>query len=218
MPYYPLSQIQTNFQTDGTELQTPDGEPYVGFYYKVSTGKKYTGKSPQAGGNLELSTLQIDDFTPDESITVTSKYQITEAFPLGDIDPGIAPEYKTTANVYFEYVNLNKPQPTVSVPYFNPNYPTNEDYTVGEFRRYFCKRANNIIYLEIDELQYTLIVDKSPSIMWSTYIPFYIPWSISGDVNQVETTNQKIVLLTSFRNKLPKLGDYLKFNYLKYYK
>ena len=54
--------------------------------------------------------------------------------------------------------------------------------------------------------------------MWSTYIPFYIPWSISGDVNQVETTNQKIVLLTSFRNKLPKLGDYLKFNYLKYYK
>ena len=218
MPYYPLSQIQTNFQTDGTELQTPDGEPYVGFYYKVSTGKKYTGKSPQAGGNLELSALQIDDFTPDESITVTSKYQITEAFPLGDIDPDISPEYKTTANVYFEYVNLNKPQPTVSVPYFNPNYPTNEDYTVGEFRRYFCKRANNIIYLEIDELQYTLIVDKSPSIMWSTYIPFFIPWSISGDINQVETTNQKIVLLTSFREKLPKLGDYLKFNYLKYYK
>ena len=41
---------------------------------------------------------------------------------------------------------------------------------------------------------------------------------ISGDKNQVETTNRNIVELATFRRKLPKLGDYLKFNYLKYYK
>ena len=215
MPYYPLSQIQTNFQTDGTELETSDGVPYVGFYYKVSTGKKYTGSSPQSGGNQELFTISINELPPEET---TSKPQIIEAFAPGDIDPYVNPYYQETQQIYNEYVNLTSFPKTTTPPYFNPNYPTDEDYTIGEFRRYFCKRANNIIYLEIDKTQYDLMIQKSPLIMWSTYIPFNIPWSISGDKDKVATINKNIVKLTSFRNKLPKLEAYLKDNYLKYYK
>tara|TARA_R110000823_G_scaffold49745_2_gene125367 strand:+ start:137 stop:955 length:819 start_codon:yes stop_codon:yes gene_type:complete len=218
MPYYPLSQIQTNFQTDGTELETSDGVPYVGFYYKVSTGKKYTGSSPQSGGNQELFTISINEEVPNENTEENSNSQIIEAFALGDIDPYVNPKYQATENVYFEYVNLTSSPKTTTPPYFNPNYPTDEDYTIGEFRRYFCKRANNIIYLEIDKTQYDLMIQKSPLIMWSTYIPFNIPWSISGDKDKVATINKNIVKLTSFRNKLPKLEAYLKDNYLKYYK
>jgi len=54
--------------------------------------------------------------------------------------------------------------------------------------------------------------------MFAMYIPFTLPWNISGDKNKVATTNENIVKLTTFRKKLPKLGDYLKHNYIKYYK
>ena len=103
-------------------------------------------------------------------------------------------------------------------PYFNPNYPTDEDYTIGEFRRYFCKKSNNIIYIEIDKVQFDLLLNKDSKILWSMYIPFAIAWNISGDKDKVATINKNIVELTAFRNRLPKLGDYLKHNYIKYYK
>lgn len=216
MPYYPLSQIKTNLQTDGSTYQTPDGNPYSGFYYEVANGKLFTGKSPQSGANLELTLLREQQSTAqDESQTQS---QIVPAFNPGDPDPKIAEQYQKTFNVYREYTNLSTIQPTILSPYYNPNFPTDEDYTIGEFRRYFTKRANSIMYLEIDKIQYDLIVNEDSSIMWSLYIPFEMPWSISGDKNQVATTNENIVKLTSFRNKLPKLGDYLKNNYIKYYK
>mgnify|MGYP003646912707 CR=1 FL=1 len=218
MPYYPLSQIKTNLQTDGTEYQTSDGTPYVGFYYKVSNGKLYTGKSPQAGENRELSIQQINQFPTDLSPNINPKNQIIPAFPDGDPDPTINPIYQETSHIYNEYNNLVKHPATVFTPYFNPTYPTEQDYNIGEFRRYFVKRSNNIIYLEIDKPQYDLIINKNPSIMWSMYIPFTLPWNISGDKNQVATINKNLVELTSFRRKLPKLGDYLKHNYIKYYK
>lgn len=218
MPYYPLSQISTNLQTDGTEYQTSDGTPYIGFYYKISTGKIYTGKSPQSGNNIELFPLTINDSPTNESLSSNPKTQIIEAFPFGDSDPNINPIYQETYNVYAEYSSLSPTQKTVYKPYFNPNYPTDEDYTIGEFRRYFCKRANDIIYLEIDKVQYDLIVNKDISIMFAMYVPFVLPWNISGDKDKVATTNKNIVELTAFKNRLPKLGDYLKHNYIKYYK
>lgn len=218
MPYYPLSQIKTNLQTDGTEYQTPDGIPYSGFYYEVSNGKLFTGKTPQAGGNQLLSVQQQNQFPEESPLNQNFRSQTVTAFPEGDADPTVNPKYQITGYVYNEYNNLTPPLKTTSNPYFNPTYPTDQDYIIGEFRRYFIKRANNIIYLEIDKEQYDLIISNNPSINSTMYIPFTLPWNISGDKNQVETTNRNIVELTTFRRKLPKLGDYLKFNYLKYYK
>ena len=63
MAYFPLSQIQTNLYTDGTEYETSDGRAYTGYYFKTSTGKLYTGRTPQDLPNLDLfiqKTNQID--------------------------------------------------------------------------------------------------------------------------------------------------------------
>ena len=49
------------------------------------------------------------------------------------------------------------------------------------------------------------------------YQPFTITWVLTGNKEQVEKTNRNIVELASFRQKLPRFGDYLKFDYLKYY-
>ena len=45
MAYYPKTKIQTNLFTNGELVKTSDLSPYVGSYYKLSTGQKYVGKS-----------------------------------------------------------------------------------------------------------------------------------------------------------------------------
>ena len=60
MPYYPKSQIQTGIYTNGGEfiLSTTD-EIYVGYYYELSNGEKYTGKTPDEKPNILLKDISI---------------------------------------------------------------------------------------------------------------------------------------------------------------
>jgi hypothetical protein len=95
--------------------------------------------------------------------------------------------------------------------------PTQQDYQNGEFRRYFCKKTNEIIYIETDKATYDKLVAKDVQIAWPLYQPFNIPWQLTGNREQVERTNRNIVELTSFQNSLPRLADYLRFNFTKYY-
>ena len=47
--YFPKSQITTNLYTNGGTYvykDSPEGEYYIGFYFKTSKGKYYTGKNP----------------------------------------------------------------------------------------------------------------------------------------------------------------------------
>jgi hypothetical protein len=49
-------------------------------------------------------------------------------------------------------------------------------------------------------------------------LTFTITWILTGNKEQVAKINKNIVELASFRQKLFRFGDYLKFDYLKYYK
>jgi hypothetical protein len=57
MSYYPLSQITSNLYTNGleytTDLNTPSNS-YSGSYWKTSSGKYFTGKTPQDTPCVEL--------------------------------------------------------------------------------------------------------------------------------------------------------------------
>jgi hypothetical protein len=96
--------------------------------------------------------------------------------------------------------------------------PTEQDYQNSEFQRYFCKKTNEIQYIEIDLDQFTKLKAKDPQILFSLYQPFTITWVLTGNKEQVAKINKNIVELASFRQKLFRFGDYLKFDYLKYYK
>ena len=63
-----------------------------------------------------------------------------------------------------------------------------------------------------------MLLTKSPDILWQLYLPFNLPWQLTGTQEQVARTNKNIVDLTSVRLQLPKFGDYLNNNYLKYYR
>ena len=75
-----------------------------------------------------------------------------------------------------------------------------------------------MIYLEINKDTYDKLVGHNSQILWQLYIPFNLPWQLTGDKEQVYKTNKNITELTSVRQKLPMLAEYLKNDFTKYYK
>ena len=201
--YYPKSQIKTNLYTEGNEYTLPNGDVYQGFYYKTSTGKYFTGKTPDDRPNVQLFPLVQSSNEPTTRYNVSIPYDVDVEFDSSLVYNGGTP------------IDSSKTQ---IIPTYIPSTPTEQDYQIGEFRRYFCKKTNEIQYVEINKTQYDLLVVKDPSILWQLYLPFNLPWQITGDKEQVARTNKNIVDLTSQRLLLPKFGDYLNNNYLKYYR
>lgn len=218
MSYYPKSQIKPNLYTDGTQYATPNGVPYTGFYFETSTGELFTGRTPQDLPNIRLVPLFENQGGQETTNLQNQFYQVKGALDPSNPDPEIDPKYLDSVYIYNQYTALTGTPKSSFLPYYLPNIPTDEDYSIGEFRRYFCKKTNEIKYIEINEDQYDMLVEQNPQILWQLYTPFYLNWEISGDKQKVAQTNKNIVELTSQRKKLPRLGDYLKNDYIKYYK
>lgn len=214
--YYPKSQIKDNLYTNGGEfyLETTN-EEYKGYYFKTSTGNFFTGKNPNDLPNIKLLTINDDYWN------LTAETQNGGNFQqLADNVDGYVykNQYQNPLSVNTYNALNNTSNTSVIIPYYNPTLPTENDYNIGEFRRYFCKKTNEIRYIEIDKNQFDLLVEKNSKILWVLYQPFFLNWGLSGDKQQVARTNKNITELTSQREKLPKFGDYLKHDYLKYYK
>ena len=218
--YFPLSQIKTNIYSNG-ELVTKSGELYVGYYWKNSKGKFFSGRTPQDTPSQELF-LSFNPDSPEYSPSrpnvenITSPINTIIKFP-DDPDPPIPPEYQATQAIVWDYDELKPFTTSGSLPYYTPTYPTSQDYEIGEFRRFFCKKTNEIQYIEIDPKQYSLISYKDPQILWQLYYPFNIPWVISGQEESTLRINENMVALTMKQLKLPRFNDYLQNDYLKYF-
>jgi hypothetical protein len=203
--YYPKSQITPNLYTNGNEFVLSTTQTvYSGFYYKIATGKIFTGRNPDDRPNIELIPLLNSQNIPTP------------------INPNIQSNYVTTVNIFEKnteiYLNTTNQSPTSKfIPTFNPTLPTQQDYQIGEFRRYFCKKVNEISYIEIDKDTHDKLVNKDSQIEYSLYIPFYISWQLTGDKQQVARINKNIVELTMKRLSLPKFNLYLREDYTKYY-
>ena len=106
---------------------------------------------------------------------------------------------------------------TNSIPY-NPLLPTEQDYQVGEFRRYFSIKRNQTIFTEISKETYDKFKQQDPQAPWRSYRVFFLTWKLTGDVNQVAQTNKNITELTESRERVFGLSLYLKENWIQYYK
>jgi hypothetical protein len=226
MSYYPLSQIKTNIYSN-KDLVTEFGEFYTGYYWKNSKGKFFSGRTPQDTPSQELfislnPNPLADPPNPKSNDPIS---QVSEISPIntlttfpGDPDPTIMPfEYKLTNFIVDDYDTLKPFSIRGSLPLYSPAYPTTQDYQIGEFRRFFCKKTNEIQYIEIDLKQYDLLIYKDPQILWQLYFPFNIPWAISGQISDVSRVNKNVVELTMKQLKLPRFNDYLKNDYTKYF-
>jgi hypothetical protein len=207
MSYYPLSQIKTNLYTNGQEFTftpyTPSNS-YVGSYWSTSDGKFFTGKTPQDTPNNEIFKIPNGDPT------------IPQPFSQITLDISTAAESQPSLETYVVTKKID-PNFSISVPSQNPTLPTTQDYQVGEFRRYFCKKTNELIYIEIDKSTYDKLVNKDSQIIWQLYTPINLAWQISGNKEKVAITNKNIVSLAMQRQKLYQFDEYLKFDYTKYF-
>jgi hypothetical protein len=201
--YYPLSQITSNLYTNGGEyVYKSNQENYTGYYWKTSSGKIYTGKTPQDIPTSELISANSNPLNP-----VLQNSSIPVIINQNDFE---------NTN-YINVKSIDTSQIALTPIYF-PTQPTQQDYQIGEFRRYFCKKTNEIQYIEISKDQFDLLVAKDPQILWQLYFPFFIPWDITGNKEQVARVNKNIVDLTMKNLRLPRFNDYIKNDYTKYYK
>jgi len=207
--YYPLSQIKTNLYTNGGEFTSNPQDTtnsYIGFYWKTSGDELFTGKTPQDKPNIPLFKIPSLEEQPSTNPLNNSNKTLTTNFFSGN---PLVEEYIVLTNTDPSTINY--------LPYYNPQLPTSIDYQNGEFRRFFCKKTNEITYIEISNKIYNDLVSKNPQILWQLYLPFNITWQLTGDKQQVAKVNRNIVDLASVTLKLPKFNLYLKEDYTKYY-
>ena len=208
--YYPKSQIKTNLYTNGGEyVVKATNINYVGYYYELSNGKKYVGKSPASLGEIEII---LPPLISPEDITYNPKY-VRLATWEGDPDPEMDMVYDpvlfNTITLY-NYSNLPKnssDQPRlVPPPYYS--IPTEEEEEIGEYRRYFAKKNNELIYIEISEETYNKFINKDPKVAFDLYNCLFLPWSI----NDAEV-NQNIISLIERNNNYFGFSSYFQGNF-----
>jgi hypothetical protein len=213
MPYYPKSQIKTNLYTNGTNptlYKTEDQTVYSGYYHQLSNGKYFSGKTPQDTPSFELTTSTTTSFPSLIALNSVPVYPVLTSEGT-EIYISYPNDFSSLEYPKFEDVTVNPPS-------YNPNYPNPQDYQIGEFRRYFCKKTNEIKYIEIDKNYFNSLLAKSPNVLWSLYLPFYLDWQLTGNEEQVARVNKNNAELTAKKLKLPGLLEYLQFDFTKYYK
>jgi hypothetical protein len=200
--YYPKSQIKTNLYTSGNEfaLESTPNTSYTGYYYKTSIGQSYTGKTPQDGENKKL-------------IPISRRGDDIEGLLLD------TPSFQK-APITLSYITPT-PSTTPPVERFLPSYnapkPTEEDYTLGEFQRYFCKKTNELIYLEINKDTFQQLLDEDPKIAFDLYNPINTPWSLTGTPQSVFDTNKKIIALIERNQQWYGFVKYFQDKFLQYH-
>jgi hypothetical protein len=196
--YYPSSKIITNQFTNGEELvYKTNGIFYTGYYHILSNNKIFSGKNPNDGNPQELIFPTDETTKPEEIVESPLPSEESETY-----------SYSSTSTVYDSIREKSKIQPPnfslLEPKYYSPspNYPS--------FTRYFVKRTNNNLYIEVSKSTYNFIVDKDRKWNWASYIPFQIPWTTSGNsIEDVIRTNKNIVLLTEQRLKLYGFSKYI---------
>lgn len=72
-------------------------------------------------------------------------------------------------------------------------YPASDDYNNGYINRFFCKKVNDGIIIEIDNEQYDSLSNKEElGINYFLYQPYTLKWRISGPKNDIYKENIRI--------------------------
>ena len=193
MIYYPTSHITPNLYSNGELAYKDTLAPYTGQYFSTFDNKFFTGNYPGDGSNLELVNLNsVPSFPTPETFEDNNPE-----------DPRFYPENQDYSTLKKIQYNQGISQTPIS---FYPS-PSTQDYETGEFTRYFSKKSNEEIYYETSDL-----------FKNNLYIGFSLPWKLTGDKNVVFEVNKGIVELKQKQFKASRLGAFLKFNYIQYYK
>jgi len=203
--YYPKSQIKTDLYTNGEEFITSnDGIAYQGYYFSTSDNLYYTGRNPNDKPNYPLSIIP-------NSLSLLNKTNIE----VSDIDSYYNYPLEYSLALSQNTPSLNTPP---SLPIQTIILPTEEEYKITEYQRYFVKKVNEIIYIEISQKEYKKYTSQDIDVSYQLYTPFTLPWVISGNRNEVSNINKKTIQRISSNLILPGFNSYFKGRYDQYFK
>jgi hypothetical protein len=218
--YIPSNRIKTNLYTNGSEYQIEStGISYVGFYWKKYTGEIFTGKNPNETPSQKLIPLSSQLELPLNPPLTTQLATTVNNNDLNSL-PISNPESFNQGNLFPYLTAKQQPINDTQIKNLPTSYypkPTQEDYNLGVFTRYFCVKINEDIYLEIDKKTYDALTNQKGDWLWQLYTPFQLLWTISGEEKEIEKTNYNITLLQEKRLKRRGLQEFLRNNYLKFY-
>lgn len=215
--YIPKNRIITNQYTSGNEFVfLADKTEYVGFYHSLYTGEFFTGKTPNDPPNNQIIKSSN---TTDGIWEKTSKDLEFQQF-VDNYDGFTFNDQQQNMESIRVYNNLQENDYSVTklIPQQYYPQPSIEDYDLGSFTRYFCKKQNQHLYTELNKTTYTSLVNHDPNYLWQPYSPFKIQWTLVGEERNVYNANRNMVLLLEKRNKIIGLQNFLQENYLKFYK
>lgn len=209
MPYYPLSQIKPSLYTNGEEyVLSTTQENYIGYYYELSNGKRYTGKTPQDGLNI----LLLPNLSLPLNLVQETAGEVIEPFNILTPDVDNPSLYSPLDKKILGGLSNR------FVPLYNATQPTQQDYNVGVFTRYFCKRRNQNTYIEIDQKTYNLLKQKSKNIAWDLYAPIQMLWYLTGSEMTVAKANKGLVMNLETTQKWYGFSQYFKNDFTQYHK
>lgn len=195
--YYPKSQIKSNLYTQGGEYAIIGTfEEYMGYYYKVSNGQFFTGKVPGDGPNTEL---------------IPTIFDLEE---LGADPKSYSPKIHVERN---ETLHPGT-EPHRYLPLTEHPHPTDDNYRVGSFQRYFAKNISGPVYIEISKETFDNINFQNDEVYWEIYTTLSLFWRLQGTKEEVARANKNSIELVERRNTIIGLGAYLDYNYTQYYK
>jgi hypothetical protein len=223
--YFPKSQIKTNLYTRGRFLRYSfTQEEYKGYYFETSTGEYFSGRNPQ---DLPVSPLELIPNNSEKYTQLTNQISINslqndpivdELYSRDDSDLSTKQiSFFTLTPSYIISTNLDTSKsPTPP----KQSYPvvTENDYKLGEFQRYFVKKSNEPVFLEISLDDYRKYVNQDRDVMFELYIPFQINWTLTGEKEQVYQTNQNIVAKAEREQNLPGFSQYFRDRFTQFYR
>jgi hypothetical protein len=220
--YIPKSQISENLYTPGKEWWYVDnGLEYAGFYYKLSTGKAFTGKNPNAPSSREIyqSKGGIDEkgkyseFS-DDGTGIVNFSQIADEYD-GIIPGSDNIQQPQDLDVYNKLKSVDVTK-TKFLPLYEQTLPNAGDYEMGYFTRYFAVPLNSFEFMEISKKTYDELDGKNSDWEWIIYKIFTIQWTIVGTIDAVFLTNQNMISIVERKIHKMGLGKYLS-NKLEYF-
>lgn len=216
--YFPKHQIIPNLSTQGGELkyaQEPTTE-YSGSYFKTSDGRFYTGKDSTDKPNLPLSLvspaenpLSNPEINPTNNKTSFVKLEHNE--PRG-------------TNMYIEDVDYYRarsikdrgdaPRPPVK----SSPLPTEQEYDKGVYYRYFMKKGNEGLFIEVNLDEYNIFLKEDSSVDYSLYTPIKVIWNLRGKEEEVYNSNKAAVSLIEQRKNFYGFTLSFKGKFSKYWR
>jgi hypothetical protein len=196
--YYPKSQIKTNLYTNGGDLILKDSQlPYRGYYHQTSNGLYFTGKNSTTSPIFEL--VKISNISSPTISSTGGDFYLIET------------QYFSSKNIPF---NATPPlSPKQSYPIVTEN-----DYTLGEFQRYFVKKGNEPKFIEISKENYRKYINQDKDVMFELYTPIQINWILTGDKEQVYQINKGIVTRAEHEQNLPGFTQYFRDKFTQFHK